>query len=282
MCQSFTINMLEALVLPSLFAINNVVNRVVDVRCWRALAAIALAGVAGLCHAADVRVAVAANFSAPMREIAAAFEQTSGHTVQISSGSTAKLHAQISNGAPFQVLLAADAATPAKLERDGGAVAGTRFTYAIGKLVLWSRNTALVDADGSVLNDPSRIERLAIANPKLAPYGAAALQVLHALGLEERLAAKIVQGENIGQAWQFVATGNAPLGFVALSQVMRAGRISEGSSWIVPQRLYAPIAQDALLLNAGAQAPAARALLAFLRGPQARTIIASFGYGFAP
>ncbi len=268
--------------MPSLFAINNVVGRVVAACCRRALAAAAVAGLAGLCQAADVSVAVAANFSAPMREIAAAFEQASGHRVQMSSGSTAKLYAQISNGAPFQLLLAADAATPARLERDGAAVAGSRFTYAIGKLVLWSRNAALVDAAGAVLNDPSRIERLAIANPKLAPYGAAALQVLQALGLEQQFAAKIVQGENIGQAFQFVATGNAPLGFVALSQVMQGGRIGAGSSWIVPQQLYAPIAQDALLLNAGAQAPAARELLAFLQGPQARTIIASFGYGSAP
>lgn len=271
-----------AFALFALFATKIVANSFQRLRPWKAVAALAMTAVAQLCHAADVSVAVAANFSAPMREIAAAFEQASGHKVQVSSGSTAKLYAQITHGAPFQVLLAADAATPARLERDGAGVAGTRFTYAMGTLVLWSKNPALVDADGAVLKDDQRFERLAIANPKLAPYGAAALQVLQAFGLEQRLAGRIVQGENIGQAWQFVATGNAPLGFVALSQVMRDGKLTEGSSWIVPQRLYAPIAQDALLLNAGLNQPVARALLDFLKGPQARTIIASFGYGFAP
>ena len=217
-----------------------------------------------------------------MREIAAAFEQASGHQVRLSSGSTGKLFAQISNGAPFQLLLAADAATPARLERDGAAVAGTRFIYAVGRLALWSRDAGLVDADGAVLGHPDRFNRLAIANPTLAPYGAAAMRVLDALGLRERLSAKIVQGENIAQTWQFVATGNAPLGFVALSQIMRDGKVGEGSAWIVPQRLHAPIEQDAVLLKAGAGAPAARELLDFLQGPQARTIIASFGYGLTP
>lgn len=275
-------NMPEAPAVSSLFASKRVAISFQRLRPWKALAALAMTAAAGLCHAADVSVAVAANFSAPMREIAAAFEQASGHRVQVSSGSTAKLYAQIKHGAPFQVLLAADAATPARLEREGAAVAGTRFTYAVGRLVLWSKDAALVDADGAVLKEDRRFTRLSIANPKLAPYGAAAMEVLHALGLAEQLAAKIVQGENIGQAWQFVATGNAPLGFVALSQIMREGRITEGSAWIVPQRLYAPIAQDAVLLNAGLDAPATRELLDFLKGPQARTIIASYGYGFAP
>ena len=241
-----------------------------------------LAVPAAWCHAAEVRVAVAANFNAPMREIASAFEQASGHKVQLSSGSTGKLYAQIRHGAPFELLLAADAETPSRLEQEGAAVAGSRFTYAVGRLALWSQDAELVDAEGAVLKNDRRFERIAIANPRLAPYGAAAMLVLQQLGLAQRLAAKIVQGENIGQTWQFVATANAQLGFVALSQVMRDGRIGAGSAWVVPDHMHLPLRQDAVLLKAGIDAPAARALLDFLQTPQARTIIASFGYGFAP
>lgn len=238
---------------------------------------IAASGGAG---AAQVGVAVAANFSAPMQQIAAEFERETGHKAVVSNGSTGKFYAQIRNGAPYQVLLAADDETPAKLVREQLAVAGSTQTYAIGRLVLWSAKTGLVDDRGAVLKSGG-FDRIAIANPKLAPYGAAAIEVLRALGLEQQLGAKIVQGENIGQTWQFVSTGNAPLGFVALSQIMRDGRIESGSSWIVPQTLYEPIRQDAVLLNPGADEPAAKALLKFLQGDKARAIIASFGYGLA-
>jgi len=234
-------------------------------------------GVAASAHAAEVSVAVAANFSAPMRKIAAAFEQDTGHRARVSYGSTGKFHAQIRNGAPFQVLLSADSETPARLEREGWVVAGTRFTYAIGQLVLWSRQPGRVDERGDVLRS-GRFERLALADPKLAPYGAAALQVLDGLGLAASLAPKLVQGENIAQAYQFVATGNAELGFVALSQVFVGGRLTQGSAWKVPASLHAPIRQDAAVLNAGRGNPAATALVAYLRGDRARAIIRAFGY----
>jgi molybdate transport system substrate-binding protein len=227
--------------------------------------------------AAEVQVAVAANFTAPMRKIAAAFEAESGHKALLSFGATGAFHAQIRNGAPFQLLLAADGETPARLENEGAAVAGTRFTYAIGRLVLWSAQPGVVDGQGEVLRRPGE-GRIAIANPKLAPYGAAAVQALAALGLLQALQPRFVQGENIAQAYQFAATGNARLGFVALSQVMADGRIARGSEWVVPASLHAPIRQDAVLLAAGRDSAAARALLAYLKGEKARAIIRSFGY----
>jgi molybdate transport system substrate-binding protein len=237
---------------------------------------IAVAATAGV-SAADVQVAVAANFTAPMRKIAAAFEAESGHKALLSFGATGAFHAQIRNGAPFQLLLAADGETPARLEQEGAAVAGTRFTYAIGRLVLWSAQPGVVDGQGEVLRRPGE-GRIAIANPKLAPYGAAAVQALAALGLLQALQPRFVQGENIAQAYQFAATGNAALGFVALSQVMEDGRIAKGSAWLVPAGLHAPIRQDAVLLAAGRDSAAARALLAYLKGEKARAIIRSFGY----
>lgn len=234
---------------------------------------------AGLSHAAEVSVAVAANFTIPMQKLAAAFENETGHKAVLSFGSTGKFYAQIKNGAPFQVLLAADDETPARLEREGLAVAGTRFTYAIGKLVLWSKQPGFVDNKGEVLRN-GIFKHIAVADPKLAPYGAAAMETLGKLGLLQNLQARIVQGENIGQTYQFVATGNAELGFVALSQVMSDGRITEGSAWVVPENLHAPIRQDAIVLATGKGNPAAAALAAYLRGDKARAIIRSFGYGF--
>jgi molybdate transport system substrate-binding protein len=228
-------------------------------------------------HAAEVLVAVAANFAAPMQKIAAAFEQDTGHQATVAVGSTAKFHAQIANGAPFQVLLAADDETPARLEKEGLAVAGTRFTYATGRLVLWSREPGAVDDQGRVL-ESGRFERLAIANPKLAPYGAAAVEALGRLGQLQRWTPRVVQGENIAQTFQFVDTGNAALGFVALSQVGADGRIARGSGWVVPAKLHEPIRQDAVLLNPGRGQPAATALLAYLRGDRARAIIRAHGY----
>ena len=227
--------------------------------------------------AADVSVAVAANFTAPMQKIAAAFAQDTGHRATLAFGSTGKFYAQIVNGAPFQVLLAADDETPARLDREGRAVAGSRFTYAVGRLVLWSRQPQRVDPEGAVLRS-DRFTRLAIADPKLAPYGAAAMEVIQGLGLGTALAPRLVLGENIAQTYQFAATGNAELAFVAMSQVYVDGRVSQGSAWIVPAGRHAPIRQDAIQLLAGRDNPAATALLAYLRGPKARAIIRAHGY----
>jgi molybdate transport system substrate-binding protein len=227
--------------------------------------------------AAEVQVAVAANFTAPMQKLAQLFEQQTSHKVVASYGSTGKLAAQIQNGAPFEVFLAADDETPAKLERSTHAVTGSRFTYAVGRLVLWSRDPGRVDGKGEVLRSDG-FERLAIADPRLAPYGAAAVQTLRSLGLYDRLQPRLVTGENITQAHQFVATGNAQLGFVALSQVEVDGRIAEGSAWVVPARLHEPVEQQAVLLTQGRDNPAARALLGFLRSEPARAVIRGYGY----
>jgi len=227
--------------------------------------------------AAEVSVAVAANFTAPMQKIAQVFEQETGHKAVLAFGSTGNFYAQIKNGAPFQILLAADDETPARIEKEGLGVAKSRFTYATGKLVLWSKQAGLVDGKGDVLRS-GKFERIAIANPKLAPYGLAALETLNKLGLLQGLQPKFVQGENITQTYQFIATENAPLGFVALSQVFAEGRLKEGSAWIVPSNLHKPIQQDAVLLNGGQDNPAAAALLSFLRSDKVKGIIRSFGY----
>ena len=231
----------------------------------------------GSVHAAEVSVAVAANFTAPMQKIAIAFEQDTGHKAVLSFGSTGKFYAQIKNGAPFQILLAADDETPARLEKEGATVAGTRFTYATGRLVLWSKQAGVVDDKGEVLRKGA-FKHIAMADPKLAPYGAAAVETLTQLGLMQTLQPRVVQGENIGQAYQFVLTGNATLGFVALSQVMADGKIKEGSAWIVPARLHKPIRQDAVTLTSGKDNPAATALTAYLKGEKAQAIIRSYGY----
>jgi molybdate transport system substrate-binding protein len=233
--------------------------------------------VAGLSHADEVQVAVAANFTAPMQQIAAQFEKESGHKAVLSFGATGKFFAQIVNGAPFEMLLAADDETPARLEKDGQGVPGSRFTYAIGKLVLWSADPALVDGKGEVLKT-GNFKHLAIANPKTAPYGAAAVETLTKLGLLANLQPRFVQGENISQTQQFIVTGNAELGFIALSQVIKDGKITAGSAWAVPANLYEPIRQDALLLSKGKDKPAAAALLAYLKGDKAKAIIKTFGY----
>jgi molybdate transport system substrate-binding protein len=227
----------------------------------------------------EVQVAVAANFTAPMKEIAAAFEQETGHKVAAAYGSTGKFYAQITNGAPFEVLLSADDATPTKLVREGAAVAETQFTYAIGTLVLWSAKPGFVDDQGKVLA-AGNFRRLAIANPKVAPYGAAAAEVLNGLGLLARVEPRFVTGENIAQTFQFVSTGNAELGFVALSQVMKDGQIADGSAWVVPGELHEPIRQDAVILQKGKGKPGVIALMEYLKGDRARAVIQSFGYGF--
>ncbi|RZJ14717.1 MAG: molybdate ABC transporter substrate-binding protein [Acidovorax sp.] len=242
-----------------------------------------LAALATLCvpcaHAGTVSVAVAANFTAPMQKIAAAFEADTGHKAELSFGATGKFYAQITHGAPFQVLLAADDTTPARLEREGKAVANAGFTYAIGTLVLWGAQPGYVDAQGAVLQTGD-FKHLAIANPKLAPYGLAAVQAMDKLGVAARLQPRLVQGENIAQTFQFVSTGNAPLGFVALSQVMVDGKVAQGSAWQVPSQLHDPIRQDAALLLPGKDSAAAAALLKYLRGDKARAIIKGYGYGF--
>ena len=227
--------------------------------------------------AGDVHVAVAANFAAPMQKIAMAFEKDTGHKAVLSLGSTGKLATQIRNGAPFGVLLAADNKTPAKLVSEGLALETSRFTYAIGQLVLWSAQADVVDAQGSVLSR-SLTGKLAVADPKLAPYGAAAFEVMDKKGWTERLRPTFVTGENIGQTFQFVKTGNAALGFVALSQVMVDGKISAGSAWVIPSNLYSPIRQDAVLLKNGQGNAAAQALLQYLRGDAARALIRAYGY----
>lgn len=234
---------------------------------------------AGAAHADTVSVAVAANFTAPMQKIAAEFAKDTGHKAELSFGATGKFYAQISNGAPFGVLLAADDTTPAKIAREGKGVADSRFTYAVGKLVLWSKQDGYVDAQGAVLKT-GKFQHVAIANPKLAPYGLAAEQTLTQLGLLEQIKPKFVQGENIGQTYQFAATGNAELGFVALSQVMEDGKIKSGSAWLVPSSMHEPIRQDAIVLNTAKDNATAKALMDYLRGDKARAIITSYGYAF--
>ncbi|TCJ11571.1 molybdate ABC transporter substrate-binding protein [Parasulfuritortus cantonensis] len=231
----------------------------------------------GLAQAEEVQVAVAANFTAPMKVIAADFEKDTGHKASLAFGSTGKFYAQIKNGAPFQVFLAADDETPAKLERETMTVPGSRFTYAVGTLVLWSAKPDLVDAKGAVLAGGD-FAHLAVANPKLAPYGTAAMETLAKLGLTDKLASKIVQGENIAQTYQFAATGNAELGFVALSQVMKDGKIGQGSAWVVPADMHQPIRQDAVILANGKGNAAAEALMKYLKTPKAVAIIKSYGY----
>jgi len=224
--------------------------------------------------AAGTQVAVAANFTEPAKAIAAAFKAATGHTATLSFGSSGQFYAQMSKGAPYEVFLSADAERPARAEQDGLAVAGTRFTYAIGRLVLYSKTAGLVDGAGRVLNG-GKFEKLSIADPAAAPYGAAAVQTLQKLGLYDALKPKIVTGASITQAYQFVDTGAAELGFVALSQVIDA---TGGSRWLVPAADHAPIAQQAVLLKTGGANPAARAFMAFLKSPTAVKIIKRYGY----
>ena len=229
-------------------------------------------------HADEVSVAVAANFAVPLARIGEGYTAATGHTLKVSSGSTGKFYSQIVAGAPFEVLIAADDETPKKLITEGLAVAGTNFTYAIGKLVLWSAQPGYVDDQGVVLGS-GKFAHLAIANPKLAPYGLAGTEVLKARGLTDAVAPKLVTAESIAQAYQFVATGNAELGFVALSQVAVPGKPAAGSYWLVPASLYGQIRQDAVLLKVGEKNPAAVALLDYLQGDAAKATIQAWGYG---
>ncbi|PIE00661.1 MAG: molybdate ABC transporter substrate-binding protein [Thiothrix nivea] len=225
----------------------------------------------------EVQVAVASNFSKPMQKVVELFSAATGHEARLAFGASGKFVAQISNDAPFEVFLSADSSKPAHLLEQGFAVEGSAFTYALGRLALWSVTTDYVDSEGQVLTSAD-FRHLALAEPKLAPYGEAALQVLDKLGLTAQLRKRFVLGENISQTWQFIKTGNAELGFVALSQIMHNGDITEGSAWIVPADLYPPIRQDAVLLQAGKDNAAAHALLDFLRGDTAQQVIRSYGY----
>ncbi len=227
--------------------------------------------------AAEVQVAVSANFSGTMKVLSQVFERESGHQARIITGATGKFYAQIKNGAPFQVLLAADAQTPLLLEQEGFTVPGSRFTYAVGRLVLWSKQTDLVDAQGDVLRS-ARFKRLAIADPRLAPYGAAAMQVMERMGLFAQVKDRLVQGDSVAQAYQFVASGNAELGLIARSQLIVDGNPVAGSTWLVPESLHSPLRQDAVLLKPGQANPAALAFLQFLQSPRARALMREHGY----
>lgn len=228
-------------------------------------------------RAEEALVAVAANFSAPMQQIAASFQKDTGHQLRMSFGATGGIYAQIKNGGPFDVFLSADQITPQKLEAEGLGVTSTRFNYATGQLVLWSKQDGLVDDKGQVLRGKN-IQRIALANPKLAPYGVAAWETMTALGLLEELKSKMVQGDNIAQTYQFVSTQNAQVGFVALSQVYANGQLTSGSAWIVPPHLYNPIRQDVILLKTGKDNSAAKALLIYLKGEKAKAVMKSYGY----
>jgi len=241
------------------------------------LAAVCFASVSLVTAADEIQVAVASNFTEPMQEIAAAFEKETGHKAQLSFGATGKFYSQIKNGAPFEVFLSADDTTPTILEKEGQAVIDSHFTYATGKLVLWSAKAGVVNDKGEVLKH-GQFSHLAIANPATAPYGAAAVEVLKKLDLLNAIQPKFVQGENITQTYQFVSTGNAELGFVALSQVYKDGKIISGSAWQVTPSLYEPLHQDAVLLGKGSGKPAALALLKYLKSDAAKQIIRRYGY----
>ena len=237
-----------------------------------------LGAAAGMASAADVLVAVAANFTAPAKELAPIFEKQTGHKLVLSFGSTGMFYGQIKNGADFDVLLAADAKTPKKAIDEGYAVAGTSFTYAVGKLVLWSSDAKKI-TDGQALLNSGDFNKCAVANPKLAPYGLAAYEALKAMKIFEKVQPKFVEGDNIGKTFNFVKTGNADIGFVALSQVSKNGKLTSGSGWVVPEQYYNPIRQDAVLLKNGKNAEAAKAFLEFLKGPEAAKIKQAYGYG---
>lgn len=228
-------------------------------------------------HAETVRIAVAANFTAPAKALASIFAKTTGHEAKLSFGATGAFYTQIKNGAPFDVFLAADDERPARLEKEGDTVSGSRFTYAIGQLALWSAKEGMVDNQGAVLKG-GQFNKLAIANPKLAPYGTAAMETVDKLGLTASIEPKLVTGESIGQTYNFIATGNAELGFVALAQVLDGGKLKSGSVWVVPEQFHAPIVQDAVLLKRASGNPAANAWMNLMRAPQTKELIRTYGY----
>jgi molybdate transport system substrate-binding protein len=242
------------------------------------VAALLFGSVVNSVNAGEVNAAVAANFTAPVQQIAELFQKESGHTVKLSFGSSGKFYAQIKEGAPFDVFLAADEKNPKQLEQDGLADANTRFVYALGKLVLWSAKPGFVDDKGAVLSKGS-YDKIAYADPKLAPYGFAAQETLQKLNLWDKVQGKLVTGESIAQTYQFTATGNAEMAFIALSQITKDGKVTDGSWWIVPADLYNPIKQSAIQLSAAKDKAAAQAFLTYLKSERALAIIRSFGYG---
>ena len=242
-----------------------------------AVFALAMACMPGLARADEVAIAVAANFTAPMKAIVVQFEKETAHKAAVSFGASGKFYAQVKSGAPFDVFLSADDATPARLEKEGNAVAGSRFTYAVGRLALWSAKPGFVDGQGEVLKS-GKFANIALAAPKLAPYGAAAVETMTRLGLLAALEPKFVQGESIGQTYSFVATGNAALGFVALSQVFEDGKIKTGSAWIVPANLHHPLRQDAVMLARGKDNKGAADFMRFLKSSKTLAVIRAYGY----
>jgi molybdate transport system substrate-binding protein len=246
-------------------------------RLFAATATLAVALGTAAVHAETVHVAVAANFTAPAKALAEVFARTMGHEAKLSFGATGAFYTQIKQGAPFDVLLAADDERPIRLEKEGDTVPGSRFTYATGQLVLWSAKPGVVDDQGAVLKG-GNFNKIAIANPKNAPYGAAAVEAMDKLGLTAALQPKLVTGESIGQTYNFIATGNAELGFVALAQVLDGGKLKSGSMWVVPAKYHAPIIQDAVILKRAAGNPAAKAWMELLQKPQSKEFIRSYGY----
>ncbi len=236
-----------------------------------------LATMAQVANAGEVSAAVAANFTEPVKQIVESFQKETGHTVKLSFGSSGKFTSQIKEGAPFDVFLAADEKTPKLLEQEGLVVQGSRFVYALGKLVLWSAQPGFVDGKGAVLSK-GNYNKISYADPKLAPYGLAAKETLEELGLWDAVQGKLVTGESITQTYQFAATGNAELGFIALSQITKEGKVTEGSWWVVPTHLYNPIKQSAVQLSAAKDPAAAKAFMAFLKSAKAVAIIRNFGY----
>jgi molybdate transport system substrate-binding protein len=245
---------------------------------WKQLAVFAAAFLAGCAQPeAPINACVAANFTEPAKEIARLFQQATGHKVALSFGSTGQLLTQIMQNAPFDVFLAADEASPKKVAGGGFGIGSSIFTYSVGKVVLYSASLDLTNAEATLRN--GKFQKIAIANPNIAPYGAAAVETMKSINVYEQLLSKVVQGNNITQAFQFVETGNAELGFVALSQVLGKDR---KSIWIVPDSMYAPIRQDAVLLKSGSEKDAARAFMAFLKSSEAVKVIEKYGYGTAP
>ena len=249
----------------------------ISLRAYVAAVVMLLGSMSASVHAGEVRVAVASNFAAPMERIAVLFQQESGHTLKVSLGSSGSFYTQIKGGAPFDVFLSADDAIPKRLVQEKLALESSRFVYALGKLVLWSVQPDLVDAKGAVLNK-GNFNKLAIANPLLAPYGMAAKETLEKLVMWNAMQGKLVKGENITQTYQFVATENAELGFIALSQITKDGKVTEGSWWLVPSQMYKPIKQSAVQLSGAKDKVAAQAFLAFLKSEKAVAIIRGFGY----
>jgi molybdate transport system substrate-binding protein len=228
-------------------------------------------------QAAEIKVAVASNFVNVLKEIAVEFQKDTGHQLAITPGATGKFYAQINNGAPFDVFLSADDETPRKLAQEGKAIASSQFTYAIGRLALWSPNPEMVDKNADILKT-DKFKFIAIANAKVAPYGQAAVQTMQKLGVLTKIEPRVVQGESIAQTYQFVSTGNAQLGFVSLSQIVENGKIKTGSAWIVPEEMHEQLKQDAVVLQSCKYMSSCQALIDYLRSDKAKKMMASYGY----